>query len=73
MNDVKQGVYKHYKGKRYKVLFEATHSETGERVVVYQCLYGDYSHWVRPTAMFMESVDVGGKSVARFELIHQED
>ena len=73
MNEVKQGVYKHYKGKRYKVLLEATHSETGERMVVYQCLYGDYSHWVRPTAMLMESVDISGKSVARFEFMPAED
>ena len=73
MNEVKQGVYKHYKGKRYKVLLEATHSETGERMVVYQCLYGDYIHWVGPTAMFMESVDISGKSVARFEFMPAED
>ena len=73
MNKVKQGVYRHYKGMRYKVLSEATHSETGEQVVVYQCLYGDYSFWVRPTAMFTESVEIAGKSVPRFELVSVDD
>ncbi len=73
MNEVKPGIYRHYKGMRYRVLLEATHSETGEQVVVYQCLYGDYSHWVRPKAMFMESVDIAGKAVARFEFVLSED
>ena len=73
MNKVKQGVYRHYKGMLYKVFFEATHSETGEEVVAYQCLYGDYSFWVRPTAMFTGFVEVAGKSVPRFEFVPGED
>ena len=72
MGEITPGVYKHYKGMRYRVLFEATHSETGEHVVVYQCLYGDYSLWVRPTAMFTESVEFAGKAVPRFEFLSSE-
>lgn len=62
----KPGLYRHYKGKDYEVLGTATHSETGERLVVYRCLYGDFDLWVRPLAMFMESVVVEGRTVPRF-------
>lgn len=62
----KPGRYRHYKGKEYQVLDLATHSETGERLVVYRCLYGDYSLWVRPLDMFTESVEVAGETVPRF-------
>ena len=60
------GTYCHYKGNRYEVLGVARHSETEEEMVVYRCLYGDHSLWVRPLAMFMESVQVDGRTVPRF-------
>ncbi|WP_347331923.1 DUF1653 domain-containing protein [Marinimicrobium locisalis] len=63
------GRYRHYKGKDYQVLDVATHSETGETVVVYRCLYGDYSLWVRPLSMFTESVEVAGETVPRFAFV----
>ncbi len=69
---IKPGIYKHYKQKLYKVLHEATHSETGEVVVVYQCLYGDYSFWVRPKAMFIEHVVIDGREMPRFEWVSSE-
>lgn len=63
---LRTGTYRHYKGKEYEVLGTATHSETGEEVVVYRALYGAYGLWVRPLAMFCESVRVGEEVVPRF-------
>lgn len=63
---VEPGRYRHYKGKEYEVLGVARHSETEEEMVVYRCLYGDFSLWVRPLAMFCELVRVDGVSVPRF-------
>jgi hypothetical protein len=73
MNHLKTGIYQHYKGSQYRVLGVCRHSETDERLVVYQCLYGDYSLWVRPLAMFLESVQVGGQQVLRFERLQSLD
>jgi len=71
MSDIKPGIYKHYKNKSYKVICQATHSETREEVVVYQCLYGDHSMWVRPKIMFTELIEVEGRKIPRFELISE--
>lgn len=64
---VKPGLYRHYKGKLYRVLFLARHSETEEVLVVYQALYGEEGYWVRPLALFLELVEVEGRKVPRFE------
>lgn len=63
------GRYRHYKGKDYEVIGIATHSETSEKMVVYRTLYGDYDLWVRPLAMFTETVTVDGETVPRFRFI----
>lgn len=60
------GTYRHYKGNCYEVIGVARHSETEEPFVVYRCLYGDHSLWIRPLAMFVENVEVDGKQVPRF-------
>ncbi|MBN7769899.1 DUF1653 domain-containing protein [Marinobacter daepoensis] len=69
---VQPGRYRHYKGQTYDVIGVARHSETEESMVVYRCLYGDYSLWVRPLAMFQETVEVAGELVPRFMRIENE-
>ncbi len=63
------GRYRHYKGKEYRVLGLARHSETQEELVVYQLLYGDFGWWVRPRGMFLETVEVDGKILPRFAFL----
>lgn len=67
------GKYRHYKGPLYEVIDVARHSETEEEMVVYKTLYGDFSLWVRPLAMFNEEIEYNGKKVKRFEYIGEED
>jgi hypothetical protein len=62
------GIYRHYKGQRYRVLGTARHSETMESLVVYQALYGDHGLWVRPISMFCETIELEGEPIARFAL-----
>jgi hypothetical protein len=71
--EIKTGRYRHYKGKFYEVIAVACHSETKEKFVVYRCLYDDYSHWVRPLAMFTEQVTVDGGTVPRFAYCGEMD
>jgi hypothetical protein len=63
------GRYRHYKGKEYEVIGVARHSETEEELVVYRCMYGDQSLWVRPLVMFCETVLIDGRQIARFTRI----
>ena len=63
------GRYRHYKGNEYEVIGVARHSETLEELVVYRALYGDQGLWVRPRAMFLERVEVEGKTVLRRRVI----
>ncbi|MEM9255808.1 MAG: DUF1653 domain-containing protein [Pseudomonadota bacterium] len=63
---VRSGRYRHYKGGEYEVYGVATHSESGEVLVVYRPLYGERLLWVRPLNMFCEMVDVDGREQRRF-------
>jgi len=71
-NKLKLGEYEHYKGKRYRVIGVAQHSETFEELVVYQKLYDDKALWVRPLAMFTEEVEINGKKMPRFHFVGED-
>lgn len=62
------GVYRHYKGRHYRVTGLALHSETTEPMVIYRALYGTEEMWVRPAAMWNETVMVNGMPVHRFQI-----
>ena len=68
------GRYRHYKGAEYRVIGVARHSETLEPLVVYQPLYGAGGLWVRPHAMFLETVPGpgAGTRVPRFAFVAAE-
>lgn len=72
--EIKPGKYQHFKGKFYRVIGIAKHSETNEEFVVYQALYdsqefGNNALWIRPKAMFLENVIHDGKEVPRFRFV----
>ena len=69
MSELQAGVYRHYKGHDYQVFNLVRHSETEQALVVYRCLYGDFSWWVRPLDMFQETVEIDGQTVARFAYV----
>ena len=69
MTELKPGVYRHFKGNRYELLYVAKHSETLEPMVVYRALYGEGGIWVRPASMWNETVEREGQSFKRFTYI----
>ena len=67
------GLYRHFKGNCYRVLYVARHSETMEPLVVYRALYGDGGVWVRPVDMWNETVERDGKTYQRFRLLNARE
>lgn len=66
------GRYRHFKGREYRLLHIALHSETLEPMVVYQADYGSRGIWVRPAAMWSERLTRDGVEIQRFTLIDSE-
>ena len=65
----KPGIYQHYNGNLYHAIGICRHSETLEEMVLYRALYADYGMWIRPKAMFDETVLINGKTVERFKFV----
>ena len=77
-NIPKEGqIYRHFKGNRYQVITVATHTETEEKLVIYQALYGEGGIFARPLDMFMEKTDKvkypDVKQEKRFQLMSGRD
>jgi hypothetical protein len=77
MEEIKPGLYRHFKGGAFRVLGVGKHSETLEELVFYRHLYhhdGDAAHgfWARPVAMFLERVKRDGYDGPRFQLVSTE-
>ena len=69
MKEIKLGKYRHFKGMEYEVIGIARHSESLEEMVVYRALYGKGELWVRPAAMWTESVTRDGVKQPRFAYV----
>lgn len=64
--EIRPGIWRHFKGNRYQVIGVAKHSESLEPMVVYRALYGEGGLWVRPASMWLETVERDGKTYQRF-------
>ena len=66
------GYYRHYKNLLYQVLGTVRHSESLEPMTLYKALYGEQGMWVRPAAMFNETVEIHGVVQPRFAWVGEE-
>lgn len=68
-SSIKFGRYRHFKGMEYELVDVVYHSETQEPMVLYRALYGERQLWVRPLAMFFETVERDGETKPRFAFV----
>lgn len=66
------GYYRHYKNLLYQVLGTVRHSESLEPMTLYKALYGEQGMWVRPAAMFNETVEINGVVQPRFAWVGED-
>ena len=71
LEEIRPGIYRHYKGHEYRFIGIAKHSETMEELVVYQDAADPTLYWARPRPMFLESIEKDGKTIKRFEWIRE--
>ena len=63
------GFYRHYKGGLYEVVGTVRHSEDLSPMTLYRALHGEHGLWVRPAAMFNESLVIEGVEQPRFSFL----
>ena len=68
----KPGFYRHYKGGEYEVVGTVRHSEDLQPMTLYRALYGEHGLWVRPAAMFNETVVINGVLQPRFTYLGEK-
>ena len=68
----KPGFYRHYKGGEYEVVGTVRHSEDLQPMTLYRALYGEHGLWVRPAAMFNETVVIDGVLQPRFTYLGEK-
>ncbi len=71
MDQIRPGIYRHFKGHLIEVVGIASHTETEEEFVVYRHLGGEYPLWIRPKKMFLEHVQRDGYDGPRFTLVKE--
>jgi len=71
VEDLKLGLYQHFKGGYYEVIGLAEHTETLEEMVIYRSYSKEKELWVRPKEMFLGNVLVDGQEVPRFRYISE--
>lgn len=72
MKTIPKGRYQHFKGNFYELVDIALHSESQDEQVIYRALYGDKGLWIRPLAMFDETIERDGKRLKRFQYVGEE-
>lgn len=72
MDNLKKGIYRHYKGNEYRVIEEGQSEHDKEDMVIYGAIDGG-NLWIRPKAEFLEEVEVDGIKKPRFEFLREEE